>query len=236
MRVYVEEHLRKGFIVPAADAPYASPVLFAKKKDGGWRFCVDYRKLNELTSKEHCAPPLIEETQSRLAKANVFTKLDIRQAFYRMRMSPESEDLTAFKTRYGTYKYKVVPFGLTNGPSHFQAYINHVLMDLLDVCCTAYIDDILIYSDNVKDHEAHVNAVLEKLITAGLQADIDKSEFYVTETEFLDFIITTNGICMDPKKMKAIINWEKPTNIRGVQASFKAFATSTGNSSSSTVG
>src|SRR5579871_3836728 len=146
MKEYLEEHLRKGFIVPS-EAPFASPVLFAEKPEGGWRFCVDYRKLNEITKKDRYPVPLIEETLARLSKARVFTKLDVRHAFNRIRLKESIEDLTTFRTRYRSYKYRVIPFGLCNGPASFQRFINSVLFDYLDDFCTAYIDDILIYSD-----------------------------------------------------------------------------------------
>lgn len=134
----------------------------------GLRFCVDYRKLNALTRKDRYLLPLIKETLSRIAQARVFTKIDIRQAFYRIRMDPESEEYTTFRTRYGSYKYKVFLFGLTNGPSPFQKYINTALFDYLDDFCLAYMDDILIFSTNMKDHEKHVKKVLTRLREAGL--------------------------------------------------------------------
>ncbi|KAJ3574874.1 hypothetical protein NPX13_g4222 [Xylaria arbuscula] len=119
LKQYLTEHLRKDWIVPSA-AEYGSPVLFAKKPNGSLRFCVDYRELN-AQSKKDCYPlPLISETLDRLTRAKLFTKLDIRAAFNRIRMDPASEDLTTFRTRFGQYKYKVLPFGLCNGPSTFQ--------------------------------------------------------------------------------------------------------------------
>jgi hypothetical protein len=167
VKAYLEEHLQKGFIVPS-DAPFASPVLFAKKPGGGWRFCVDYRKLNAITKKDRYPLPLIEETLARLARAKVFTKLDIRQAFYRIRMKEGLEDLTTFRTRYGSYKYKVLPFGLCNGPASFQRYINDVLMEYLDDFCTAYMDDILIYSEDPLEHDLYIKKILKRLRAAGL--------------------------------------------------------------------
>ena len=215
VKEYLKDHLYKGFIVPS-DAPYASPVLFAKKPGGGWRFCVDYRKLNAIIKKDRYPLPLIEETLARLAKAKVFTKLDIRQAFYRIRMKKGVEDLTTFRTRYGSYKYKVLPFGLCNGPASFQRYINDVLFDCLDDICTAYVDDILIYSDDPLEHEAHVKKVLQRLKDAGLQADIKKSEFSVTSTKFLGYIISTDGINMDPEKVAVVKDWPVPKSIKEV--------------------
>lgn len=146
-------------------------------------------------------PCLIEETLARIGKAKIFTKIDIRQVFHRIRMDPDSEDLTTFRTRNGAYKYKVLPFGLSNGPSLFQRFINDTLMGYIDVFCNAYIDDILIYSGNEVDHEIHVRKVLDWLREAGLQADIKKCEFHVTETKFLGFIIGVDGVRVDPDKV-----------------------------------
>jgi hypothetical protein len=102
---YLLENLDKGFIVPS-QAPYAPPILFVKKANGGLRFCIDYRKLNALTKKDRYPFPLMDETLARIDRAKIFTKLDIRQAFHRIRIDPESEDLTTFRTRYGVYKCK----------------------------------------------------------------------------------------------------------------------------------
>ena len=162
VKSYLDDHLRRGFITHSS-APYASPVLFAKKPGGGWRFCVDYRKLNAITKKDAYPIPLIQETLTRLARAKVFSKLDVRQAFYRIRLDKEAEDLTTFRTRYGNYKYCVLPFGLCNGPATFQRYVNKILHGLLDDFCTAYLDDILIYSEDPLQHEEHVAQVLKRL-------------------------------------------------------------------------
>jgi transposase InsO family protein len=217
MRDYLASNLAKGFIV-SSKAPFASPVLFARKGDGSLRFCVDYRKLNALTKKNRYPLPLIDETLARLSRAKIFTKLDIRQAFHRIRMDPASEELTAFRTRYGLFQYKVMPFGLTNGPATFQSLINDALRDLLDVTCTAYLDDILIYSEDELQHETHVKEVIERLHKAGLQADIKKCEFGVKRTKYLGFIISTDGIQVDPDKVKVIEDWSYPRTVKGVQS------------------
>jgi predicted aspartyl protease len=214
---YLLDNLDKGFI-EASQAPYASPILFVKKPSGGLRFCIDFRKLNAITRKDRYPLPLIDETLARISKAKIFTKLDIRQAFHRIRMDPASEDLTTFRTRYGTYKCKVLPFGLTNGPATYQRYMNDVLFNYLDDFCTAYLDDILIYSDNEFEHEIHVKKVLDRLRGAGLQADIRKCEFSVTRTKYLGFIISTNGIEVDPGKIEVIREWKEPRTVKGIQS------------------
>lgn len=214
---YIQDNLHKGFITPS-NAPYAAPILFAKKADGSLRLCVDYRKLNELTQKDPYPIPLIDEIMARISRAKIFTKLDIQQAFHRIRMSTESEDYTTFRTRYGTYKYKVLPFGLTNGPATFQRFINDILMEHLDDFCSAYMDDILIYSSTAQEHEIHVKKIMRILQDHGLQADIKKSEFGVKKTKFLGFVIGIDGIEVDPEKISVINNWEYAANVRGVQS------------------
>jgi len=214
-REYILDNLNKGFIVPS-NAPFASPILMASKPDGGLRFCVDYRKLNALTKKDRYPLPLIEEVFERLSKAKIFTKLDIRQGFHRIRMSSESEDLTTFRCRYGTYKYKVMPFGLTNGPATFQRLVNDIFMDCLDKFLVAFVDDLLIYSENELEHQAHVKFVLERLRAAGLQAAIHKCEFHVKTTRYLGFIVTPEGIKVAPTKIDTILKWMAPGTVRGV--------------------
>jgi hypothetical protein len=214
---YLIDNLNKGFIEPS-QAPFNSPILFVKKPNGGLRFCIDYRKLNNMTRKDRYPLPLLDETLTRMSRAKVFTKLDIRQAFHRIRIDPGSEDLTTFRTRYGTYKCKVLPFGLTNGPATYQRYMNDVLFDYLDDFCTAYLDDIMIYSENELEHEEHVHKVLQRLREAGLQADIKKSEFSVKRTKYLGFIISTDGIEADPEKTTAIDQWTPPRTVKGVQS------------------
>ena len=113
-----------------------------------------------MTRKDQYPIPLLDETLARLGRAKVFTKLDIRQAFHRIRIDPDSEELTTFRTRYGAYKCKVLPFRLTNGPVTYQRYINNILFDYLDDFYTVYLDDIIIYSENMLEHKEYIKKVL----------------------------------------------------------------------------
>jgi predicted aspartyl protease/transposase InsO family protein len=219
---YIMENLKKGFIGPSK-APYASPILMARMPSGKLRFCVDFRKLNAITRKDLYPIPLIGELMERLEGSKIFTKIDIRQGFHRIRIAEGHEDLTTFRTRYGTFKYHVVPFGLTNGPATFQRYVNDKFLDCLDKFLTIYVDDLLIYSKNEKEHREHVKLVLQRLREAGLQASISKCEFHVTRTKYLGFIITTEGIEVDPDKVKIVRNWRIPTTVKGIQ-SFLGFS------------
>ena len=217
VKKFLEEHLKKRFI-EASSAPCSSLILLAKKPGGGIRFCVNYWKLNSLTKKDAYPLPLITETIARLKKAIVFTKIDIRQAFHKLRMAIESEDATTFASRFGAYKWKVMPFGLTGGPASWQRFINDLLWEYLNKFCTAYLDDILIYSTSMKKHRQHVRKVLTKLQEAGIPADVDKCEFHVTETKYLGLIVSTKGIKMDPSKVDAIRLWDAPTCVKEVQS------------------
>ena len=222
LRRYLDDNLTKGFI-RASSSHAASPVMFVKKPGGGLRFCVDYRGLNAVTIKNRYPLPLIAETLNRLSKAKIFTKLDIIAAFNRLRIREGDEELTAFRTRFGLFEYLVMPFGLCNGPASFQHYINDTLREYLDNFCTAYLYDILIYSEFEAEHEIHVKRILTKLREAGLQVDITKCAFHVTEVPYLGLTVTTKGIKMDPAKIETVVNWPTPKTMKDVQ-SFLGFA------------
>ena len=223
LRKTLTEHLDKGFI-RVSNSPAAAPVLFVKKPGGGLRFCVDYRALNKITRKDRYPLPLIQETLRNLSEARIFTKLDVIAAFNRIRIAEGDEWKTAFRTRFGLYEWLVTPFGMSNAPSTFQRYINWALRDILDDFCSAYIDDVIIYSKNKREHRRHVEEVLNRLREAGLQCDIDKCEFGVESTKYLGFIVEARkGIRMDPAKVKAIQDWEAPATVKGVR-SFLGFA------------
>ncbi|KAI0992503.1 hypothetical protein K3495_g15682, partial [Podosphaera aphanis] len=222
LKSYIQENLDKGFI-RASSSPAGAPVLFVKKNDGTLRLCVDYRGLNELTIKNRYPLPLIRETLDRLSKAKYYTKLDLRQGYHQIRMAEGEEWKTAFRTRYGHFEYTVMPFGLTNAPATFQHFINDCIRDYLDIFCTAYLDDILIYSDTLEEHIAHVNQVLEALRKNRILLKPEKCEFHTQSTTYLGLIIEPGGIRMDSKKVKAVQEWTSPKTVKDVQA-FLGFA------------
>ena len=159
IKEYLLENLYKGFIVPN-NSPFTSPILFIAKPNSALHFYIDYCKFNSLIKKDQHPLLLIDKTLARIANTKIFTKLDIRQTFYRIYIDPTSEELTTFWTRYRAYKYQVLLFGLTNGPTTYQRYMNEVLFDHLDDFYTIYLDDILIYSDNVLKYENYIKLVL----------------------------------------------------------------------------
>ena len=222
LREYLDNALEKGWIQPST-SPAGAPILFVPKKDGGMRLCVDYRGLNKITVKNRCPLPLINETLDRLVGAKYFTKLDLRDAYYRIRIKSGDEWKTAFRTRYGHFEYTVMPFGLANAPATFQAYINKALRGLLDVSCSVYLDDILIYSKTLEEHVVHVKEVLERLRMHKLFAKPSKCTFLTDRVEFLGFVVDSNGVSMEEGRVEAIKNWPKPTSIKELQV-FLGFA------------
>ena len=215
LRGYLDENLKKGFI-RESKSPAGYPILFTPKKDGSLRLCVDYRKLNDITIKNRYPLPNIGELQDRLGKAKIFTKLDLRGAYNLIRMKEGEEWKTAFRTRYGHYKYLVMPFGLTNAPATCQALINNVIRAHLDRSAIAYLDDILIYSESTEEHVSHVQEVLGCLSQAGLLLKPEKCEFHRRSVEFLGFVVSTKGISMSPEKIKAIAEWPTPHDVKEV--------------------
>lgn len=222
LKAYIQEELRKGFIREST-SPYAAPVLVVKKPGGGLRICIDYRQLNALTIKNRNAPPKISDTLARLNKVRLFSKFDVIAAFNRVLVRKEDQEKTAFLTRFGLFEYVVMPFGLCNAPGTFQSFINSVLRDYLDEFCSAYLDDVLVYSFSEEDHVQHCIKTLTRLRDAGLYLDIRKCEFHVTRVKYLGMILTCEGLQMDPDKIKAIKDWKDLRTVKDVQA-FIGFA------------
>ena len=135
-----------------------------------------------------------------------------------IRIAQGEEWKTAFRTKMGLYEYLVMPMGLTNAPASFQALMNHVLQNHIDKICAVYLDDILVYSKDPKEHDHHVKLVLQKLEEYFLKVDLDKSEFDQEEVEFLGHIIGKNGIRMDPRKVQSVLEWPTPENLKDLQA------------------
>ena len=151
LKTQLEDLLRQGFI-RSSTSPWGAPVLFVKKKDGTLRLCVDYRGLNQATIKNKYPLPLIEELFDQLKGARVFSKLDLRQGYYQLRVREEDVVKTAFNTRYSHYEFVVMPFGLTNAPAVFIELMQRVFRPYLDQFVVLFLDDILVYSKFREDH------------------------------------------------------------------------------------
>ncbi|GJZ91380.1 putative reverse transcriptase domain-containing protein [Tanacetum coccineum] len=200
----------KGFIRPSS-SPWGAPILFVKKKDGSFRMCIDYRELNKLTVKNHYPLPRIDDLFDQLQGSNIYSKIDLRSGYHQLRVREEDIPKTAFRTRYGHYEFRVMPFGLTNAPAVFMDLMNRVCKPYLDKFVIVFIDDILIYSHNEKEHEEHLKTILELLKNEELYAKFSKYEFWINTVKFLGHVIDSSGIHMDPAKIEAVKNWASPT-------------------------
>jgi hypothetical protein len=219
---YIKDNLRKGFI-RHSQSPAAAPILFVKKPDGSLRLCVDYRGLNKITIKNRYPLPLITELLDKCGNAKYFTCFDLRDGYHLLRMAMGQEWKTAFRCRYGLYEYNVMPFGLCNAPGTFQHFVNDKFRDYLDEFLVIYLDDLLIYSDTLEEHKRHVRLVLKRLQEAGLYVKPQKCQFHATKVSFLGFMISSEGIHMDPAKVEAVLGWERPKSPHDIQV-FLGFA------------
>ncbi|SLM34844.1 gag polymerase env [Lasallia pustulata] len=193
LKVYLNDAVKAG-IVRKLISPVASPVM----------------RLNDITIENRYPLPLISDMLDRLQGAKKFTKLDCKDAYNQVRIKGGNEWKTAFRTRFGLFEYLAMPFGLTNAPATFQAFINKALGEFLDITCVVYLDDILIFSKNKSDHEEHVRQVLAALRRYDLHLKISKCSFNTTEVDFLGFRINTEGIFMDPERIRAVEEWLPP--------------------------
>ncbi|CAI5471096.1 unnamed protein product [Closterium sp. Yama58-4] len=217
LRSQLESLLEKGFIRPST-SPFAAPILFTPKKDGGIRMCIDYRALNRVTIKSRYPIPRTDDLLDQLRGARYFSKIDLRGGYHQIRVFADDCHKTAFRTRYGSYEFTVMPFGLTNAPSTFQRTMNRVFRDLLDKCVIVYLDDILIFSRTREQHLRDLDAVFKRLQDNRLITKGSKCEFFKQELEFLGHVISRDGIKIDPKKIKTIQEWKAPTNVTELQS------------------
>jgi hypothetical protein len=217
LKKQLEELQQSGFIRPSS-SPWGAPVLFVKKKDGSMRMCVDYRALNEVTIKNKYPLPRIDDLFDQLKGAKYFSKIDLRSGYHQLKIKESDIPKTAFVTRYGQYEFTVMSFGLTNAPAYFMNLMNKVFMEELDKFVVVFIDDILIYSKSVDEHEQHLRVVLEKLRVHKLYAKFSKCEFWLEKVAFLGHILTAEGVAVDPEKVEAVSNWQQPTNVSEIRS------------------
>ena len=217
LKTQLQDLVDSGFIRPSS-SPWGSPVLFVKKKDGSMRMCIDYRGLNQVTVKNKYPLPRIEELFDQLEGSKVYSKLDLRQGYYQVRVREEDIPKTALNSRYGHYEFTVMPFGLTNAPAVFMDLMHRVFRPYLDQFVVVFIDDILVYSKSEEEHEEHLRIVQETLQQHKLYAKFSKCEFWLDKVAFLGHIISSNGAEVDPSKIESIVNWKRPESVPEIRS------------------
>ena len=213
----VSEMLKDGIIRPS-DSPWASPIVLVGKKDGSTRFCVDYRKLNAVTTQDAHPLPHIQEIFDNLRGAKIFSTLDLKSGYWQIPVDKASIPKTAFTCHLGLFEFVRMPFGLTNAPAIFQRAMTKALQGLVGKICMVYIDDIIVYSQNEKQHAKDLEAVFQRLKQFGLQLKPSKCEIGKDQLDLLGYIISAQGIQPQPEKIEAISQMEPPTTVKGVQS------------------
>ncbi|GBM72285.1 Transposon Ty3-G Gag-Pol polyprotein [Araneus ventricosus] len=214
----IEQWLKDKIIRPST-SEYSSPVVLVKKKDGSSRLCIDYRRLNKITVREHFPLPLIDDLLDRLQSANIFSTLDLKNAFFHVDIDPSSKKYTSFVTDTGQYEFNKTSFGLTNSPSVFQRYIYNVFRDLIkENVVMIYLDDLVIFSENETQGIERLQRVLKTASEYGLELNIKKCQFLKREIEFLGHRIKDGKLYASPLKIKAVMNFPEPKCTKGIRS------------------
>ncbi|KAL5457023.1 hypothetical protein EMCRGX_G034258 [Ephydatia muelleri] len=216
MNEEVRKMLSRGVIRPSS-SPWSSPVVMVRKKNGSWRFCIDYRKLNAVTHQDAYPLLRIDATLESLAGSTLFTTLDLASGYWQVEIEEDDKEKTAFSTEKGHFEFNVMPFGLTNAPATFQRLMECILAGLTGEQCLIYIDDIIVFSASFPEHLERLTNVFLKLQDAGLKLKTEKCKFVQKAVKYLGHVVSAEGICPDPAKTEVVVSYPVPTSAKEVK-------------------
>lgn len=215
----VSKMLAQGVIEESA-SPWSSPVVIVEKKNNKYRFCIDFRKINDVTEKDAYMLPQVNATIDKLRNAKYITTLDLKDGYRQIPLSEESKPITAFTVPgRGLYQFKVLPFGLHSAPATFQRLLDRVIGADLEPRVFVYLDDIVILGSNLGEHVETVKEVFRRLQQANLKINPENFQVMRDEIKYLGHVINQDGIHTDPEKIKAITEITVPQNVKEVRRS-----------------
>ncbi|GBM30716.1 Transposon Ty3-I Gag-Pol polyprotein [Araneus ventricosus] len=212
------QKMLKEDVINSSESPWSSPVVLVKKKNGEWRFCVDYRRLNKVTKKDLYPLPRIDDALDYLAGARIFSMMDLKSGYWQVELDDKDREKTAFVTPDGLFEFKVMPFGLFNAPATFERMMDSVLRGLKWNICLCYLDDIIVFAPNFQEHQVRLRKVLTCIQEAGLSLNSSKCCFGKKKLLILGHLVDEHGIYLDPEKVAAVEKFPIPQNIAGVRS------------------
>ncbi|UYV76975.1 hypothetical protein LAZ67_14002656 [Cordylochernes scorpioides] len=213
----VDKMLDAG-IIRHSESPWSSPVILVKKKDGNWRFCVDYRRLNKVTKKDVYPLPRIDDTLDSLKGAKFYSSMDLRSGYWQIEVDEADREKTAFITPDGLYEFLVMPFGLCNAPATFERMMDKILKGLKWTMALCYLDDIVVYSKSFNEHLHRLEIILQCLDKAELRLNPKKCLFGTKRIRVFGHLVDSKGIYPDPEKIEAIAKFPTPKSITDVRS------------------
>ncbi|GBG62830.1 hypothetical protein CBR_g32412 [Chara braunii] len=212
LRKQLDELMEKGWIRPSS-SPFGAPVLFVPKKEGELRMCIDYRGLNAITVKNAEPLPRIDDLLDRVQGAKYFSKIDLKSGYHQIEVHPDDQYKIAFRTTYGHYEFIVMLFGLTNAPATFQRCMNDLFRPWLDRFVVVYLDDILVFSRTLEEHQGNLRQVLEKLREANFKINAKKCDWAKTQVLYLGHVLDGDGVKPEDSKITTIRDWPTPRTL-----------------------
>uniref|UniRef100_A0A8C7YJX3 Gypsy retrotransposon integrase-like protein 1 n=1 Tax=Oryzias sinensis TaxID=183150 RepID=A0A8C7YJX3_9TELE len=222
VRKHLQDLLQAG-VIRESESPFASPIVVVRKKNGDVRLCIDYRKLNLQTIKDAYALPKLEESFSALTGSKWFSVLDLKCGYYQIEMAEGDKEKTAFVTPLGFWEFNCMPQGVTNAPATFQRLMEKCMADLNLKQVLVFLDDLIIFSSTLEEHEERVMRVLHRLKKYGLKLSMGKCKFFQTSVRYLGHIVSERGVETDPDKISALKSWPIPRTLKELK-SFLGFA------------